>query len=305
MHAMVNETRLWARAEAWAAANDVSPAALADLANAEGIDFATAVWFVVTRARHRRFVAEVDAFAPAAGCPPLRGTLWIVPAAGWRERPEYGGDGSVLADLAADFGLAVRVIETPSLGSADHNAVAIREALATAAPGSAIVASFSKGGADFTVAMRTPGPHREAVRAWLNVSGLIRGCPLVDIGPVRHPWVWWSSRMLMWVRRIDPALVDCLSTQNPLLAPPIDLPAGARIVSVVGAPLRSHLDGNVGRRHEMLAHLGPNDGFGRLTDAAAGDVYPVWGASHYLRIPGLSRVFYGILAHLARSPETP
>ena len=48
MHAMVNETRLWARAEAWAAANDVSPAALADLANAEGIDFATAVWFVVT-----------------------------------------------------------------------------------------------------------------------------------------------------------------------------------------------------------------------------------------------------------------
>jgi len=70
---------------------------------------------------------------------------------------------------------------------------------------------------------------------------------------------------------------------------PFVLPDDMRAIHVLGFPLQRHWSRDWARRaHARLAGLGPNDGGGVLLSDALrlpGDVYPVWGADHYLE-PG-------------------
>jgi hypothetical protein len=300
MERMINETRLLWKADG--VLSDPSPDGLAALVADRGIDFATAALYAVVRRRHRAFVEAVDAFVPTEPLPRLPGELWVVPAAGYRERPEYGGDGGLLREIAEDFGLRTRTLDLRSLGPVPENARVLREALASATPRSVVLATLSKGAAELKVALRDPGPHHEALRGWLNIGGLPLGTPLLDVGP-SHPKLWLMLRVMTAIRRIERGFLDGLRYRSPLLTGPVDVPPGVPVISVVGFPLRAHLEGTLAERHALLAPLGPNDGYGLCLDAMAhGHVYPVWGASHYLRTPGLSRTFYGILSWLSEVP---
>ena len=77
-------------------------------------------------------------------------------------------------------------------------------------------------------------------------------------------------------------------------------PEGLLVVSVVGTPLVSHLSGTTAARHARLAPEGPNDGSTLLRDAVVepGLVYPVWGADHYLRVPGSAALLYRLFRWL-------
>lgn len=301
MQPTLNETRLlW---EARALLPEIEPLEHDRLAAAvakHGIDAVTAALYVLLCDAHRPFVDAVDRFEPVRGSlPALPGELWVVPAAGFRERPEYGGDGSVIRSVAEDFGMPTKTLQTSSLGSIAENAMLLRRFLSEAPPRSVMIVTLSKGAAELKVALREPGPHREALYAWLNVVGLPEGTPLLDYGR-SHPSTWMLVRLMMLLRRIQSGFLEGLSHRAPLLRGPVDIPEGMLAVSVVALPLRSHLDGSIAARHGYLSPLGPNDGFGLILDALQpGPVYPVWGASHYLRKPGLSRTFYGILAQIA------
>lgn len=298
---MINETRLlWKARELLPALSEPTHEVLAALVAEHGIDLATAALFLAVRQRHAAFVEEVDGVQPdPASLPRLGGDLWIVPAAGWEERPEYGGDGRVLATVAEDLGLTPRTLPMKSLGSIEQNGLRLRELLAEAPARSVVLATISKGTAELKVALREPGPHREALRARLDVGGLSEGTPLLDYAR-GHGRTWMILRLMMLLRRVDRGFLDGLAHRTPLLEGPVHSPPEVPVVSVVGFPLQSHLEGTIAERHGFLAPLGPNDGYGLILDAMAGEVYPVWGASHYLRTPGLSRVFYGVLAALGR-----
>jgi hypothetical protein len=304
---MVNETRLlWKAAEMLpplspADGSPPSHEAMVDLTAREGIDLATAVLYLWARQRHRAFIDAVDAFEPTPGARlDLPGTLLIAPAAGWRERPEYGGDGAVIRSIAEDLGIATGLIELGSTASIAHNAALLRRALAEHPASSVILATASKSAAELKVAVREPGAHRDAVKAWVNLGGLLQGTPLLDWGR-RHRMTWLFVRLFMLAKGIESSFLDGLSWRTPLLTGPCTLPADIPVINVVGFPLRSHLSGTIAKRHGHLAPLGPNDGYGLLLDAMApGHVYPVWGASHYLRAPLLTKAFYGMFAWLAR-----
>lgn len=305
MQPMVNETRLlWQAAEMMP---QVCPAhgsppthqALVDLTAREGIDLATAVLYQWVRGRHRAFLEAVDALEPAPGTRlSWPGTVLLAPAAGWRERPEYGGDGGVLRDIAGDLGLRTGFLELGSTAPLARNGRVLRAALAQHEPRSVILITVSKAAAELKVALQEPGPHREALAAWVNIGGLPNGTPLLDADR-RHVTTYLFARLMMLLRRIEAGFLTDLSWRAPLLAGPCDVPADIPVISVVGFPLQSHLSGTIGARHEHLSPLGPNDGYGLLLDAMVpGHVYPVWGANHYLRTPLLSRVFYGLFAWL-------
>lgn len=296
---MINETRLlWKARELLPSLSEPTHDGLAALVAEHGVDVVTAALFLAVRDRHRAFVEEVDAVEPdPTSLPKLSGELWIVPAAGFRERPEYGGDGGVLATVAEDLGMRARILPMESLGSIERNGLRLRELLAEAPARSIVLASISKGTAELKVALREPGPHREALRARLDVGGLSEGTPLLDYAR-GHGRTWMILRLMMLLRRVDRGFLDGLAHRTPLLEGPIH--AEVPVASVVGFPLESHLTGTIAERHGFLAPLGPNDGYGLILDAMAGEVYPVWGASHYLRTPGLSRVFYGVLVALCR-----
>ena len=180
-----------------------------------------------------------------------------------------------------------------------------RPTIAACPPRSVWLVTLSKGAAEVKLALRDPGPHRDALRAWVNVGGLPNGTPLVDQG-YRDPRSWLVAHLLLLSGRAQKGFFYEMFHRTPLLAGPVGVPPDVPTVSVVGFPLSWHLSGTIGRRHAALAPLGPNDGFGLLLDAMVpGAVYPVWGGSHYLRVPMLSRVFYGIFAWLAdrRPPQ--
>jgi hypothetical protein len=302
MSPAVNETHLlWKAAQALERLGAPTHEALAALVAQEGVDLATAALYLHVRQQHQAFVREVEGYEPAPGqLPTLPAPVWIVPAAGYLERPEYGGDGGVIRSIAHDFGVGTRLVGTRSLGSVADNGQLLRAELAGQPARSVILVTLSKGAAELKVALREPGPHREALAAWVNVGGLPEGTPLLDWGR-RHRRTWLVVRLLMLLRRIEGGFVEGLSHRTELLRGPVSMPEGAPTVSVVGFPLRSHLDGTIAQRHGHIGPLGPNDGYGLLLDAMPpGHVLPVWGASHYLRIAGLSRLFYGVFARLAR-----
>jgi hypothetical protein len=302
MSPAINETHLlWKAAQTLERLGVPTHEALRLLVAQEGIDLATAALYLHVRQQHRAFLEEVEGYEPVAGrLPALSAAVWIVPAAGYLERPEYGGDGGVIRSIVHDFGAETRLVPTRSLGSVADNGRLLREVLAGQPARSVILVTLSKGAAELKVALREPGPPREAVTAWVNVGGLPEGTPLLDWGR-RHRSTWLVVRLLMFLRRIESGFVEGLSHRTELLQGPVHLPPGAPTVSVVGFPLRSHLDGTIGQRHGHISPLGPNDGYGLLLDAMPpGHVLPIWGGSHYLRVAGLPRLFYGVFARLAR-----
>lgn len=288
----------------------LTPAMLAELTREHGVDATTALWYERVRGAepHRAFIEGVEALDVDAVLPPTSARLLVAPAAFWREYPQFGADGAAVIAAARTLGIDAGMIRTPSTGSVSENARVIREALATEADGSVILASLSKGGADVRVALEQDPALARKVRAWINVCGLVHGTPLVDQvldGP------WWrrlAIRAFLARWRADFGLIRELrhAPGSPLSAR-ATAPAGVYVVNVVACPLSIHTAGAITRRHRKLAALGPNDGSTLLTDAIVegGVVYPVWGADHYFRTPDAPGLIWRILLHLGVSGHLP
>lgn len=125
------------------------------------------------------------------------------------------------------------------------------------------------------------------VRMWLNLSGIVTGTALVG-WLQSHPLNYWGVRSLLALRRQSFAAVRELRREpGAPLSMPLTLPAHLTAVHVLGFPLIGHLSDNWARRgHARLAPLGPNDGGGILLadcESLPGQIYPAWGADHYLR----------------------
>ena len=275
------------------AGGDLSDARLASLADAEGIDFATAALYHRVRSDPCRsaFISRIE----CGETPPQPGQaprVVVVPGAFAREYPHTGADGSRVFELAARLGWPAERVEVPSLAPVAENAAALARVLARPRGDSGrptIVVSLSKGGADVRAALDRPGAAEEwrSVRAWVSLSGIVTGTPLVDWLRAR-PLRCCGVRVLLRLRRQRFAVVDELRRgPGAPLGRPLVPPPGLRVVHVAAFPLEKYLGDAWARRgHARLAPLGPNDGGGiLLADVARlpGDLYPVWGVDHYLR----------------------
>ena len=287
--------------------HDLSTATLARVTRERGVDFATALLYDRLRrsTEHGRFIAQLEALEPNLDAlPRLEGAVLVAPAAFYQELPEFGGDGQLIRDIAAEFGLRAALLSVPSTGSVSENAAAIRRALAAEQDGAVAIISLSKGGADVRLALEAGGPAIRKVRVWLQLGGLVRGSPVANqlLGGA-----WWRRALLSGVRAATGAsdgLVRELATgPGSLLGRPAAAPTGVLVINVVGFPLSCHLSGSVRRRHRQLARLGPNDGSTLLREAMLepGLVYPVWGAEHYFRVPRVSHLLYALFLYLART----
>jgi hypothetical protein len=271
---------------------ELSDESLRALAASRGIDFATAALYRRVRADPSRatFIAWVES-AEAPPQPPQRPRVVVMPGAFAREYPHTGADGSRVFELAQHLGWPAERVEIPSLSPMAGNAAALARVLARDRNRPTIVVSLSKGGADVRAALERPRSAEEwrGVRAWVSLSGIVAGTPLVDWLRAR-PLRCCGVRALLRLRRQRFATVDELRRgPGSPLARPLVPPPGLRVIHVAAFPRQKHLGDAWARRgHARLAPLGPNDGGGiLLADVARlpGDLYPVWGADHYLRPP--------------------
>ena len=195
-----------------------------------------------------------------------------------------------------------------SFGTVAHNVELIADWLRGRTERPIILVSHSKGTTELRhlLACTDAAELLRGVRAWIDLSGLFLGTPLIGwlrAHPVRRQLVrllfWWKGFAFSTLDDIDrracPAWPGALQA-----APWIDL------IHVIGFPLQRHLSTPLTRRgYRRLAPLGPNDGTIPLEDVFAlpGRVYPVWGADHYLRPAGrdMVQLMAGVLGYLAES----
>jgi hypothetical protein len=277
---------------------------LAIISQRFGCDFATALFYDRLR-RHpanATFIAEVDAFRRAPDEPPPPGsTILIAPAAFYSELPRFGGDGDLIREVATRLGWRCELLPTESRGSVRRNAALVRDALERVTDGPALVVSLSKGAADVRLALESFDRTPASLRGWVQICGLVRGSPVID-AILDNPFRRTFLRAYLSYLHADLSVCSELTWRdNALLGGPIRVPEGLDVVSVVGFPRSTHLRGNVRRRYKELRRFGPNDGSTLLRDAIVepGNVYPVWGADHYFRVPDVPEIVAALLRFFA------
>lgn len=224
--------------------------------------------------------------------------LAIIPTMYHRERPEIGGDGSLVAAIATRLGAHVETVPVASLGAIAANAELIANTMRRWEAPRWLV-TLSKGSADLKCALLREPTLWSRVAGWISLAGMPGGTPLAEARPGRPIAHALLRAWLAW-RGADGAMLAEMGATGALsrapLVPPTDLP----VVNIVGLPLASHLRAPVDRAWRFLATNGPNDGCVPLAKALLpGRTIPLWGADHYLRTPELQPLLAGLLTWAA------
>jgi len=301
------ETALLDRAANWphhTAIESLTCEALQEITQQEGVDFATALLFDRFKKTSARssFIQQIDRLIEEAAqpLPKIDAKVVIVPGALYVERPDMGGDGRLIREVAARLGLQSDLIALASFGSVTENAGLIRVWLKEHAAERVILVSLSKGGADLklaTAASDAPDLFRNVV-AWINVCGPLSGSRMANWileSRLRSGFFRWKFR---WQKRDFRFVADLEHGAGAPLSFRLRVPATIRMVSMIGFPLRRHMSTTFSRFcHRTLACAGPNDGTTLLSDLneVPGEIYPVWGMDHYFRPEERARNLVGAI----------
>jgi hypothetical protein len=287
-----DDQKLFEQVAAWPECptlQDCSTAKLVEISNTQGLDFATALLYdrVLRCSKNCEFFQRVLASSQAPLAVPT--LIGIVPGAFYREHKTTGADGERIIEIGRSLNCAVERIPLRSFGSLSENARQIAEWLEARRGKRIALISLSKGSADLKTALGLPNAAElfDNVVAWMSLSGLVRGTPLVA-WLRRQPLRRVGVHLLLWARGQRYSTVEELDHESGmLLAEWPSLPPHLRIIHVLGFPLRRHLAHPFApRAYERLAPLGPNDGGGILLGQMIkipGIIFPVWGADHYLQ----------------------
>jgi len=209
------------------------------------------------------------------------GTLYV-------ERPDMGGDGLIVREVATNLGLKTDLIPLVSFGSVKTNAGLIRDWLKKHQQERIILVSLSKGGADLKLAMSSPDSPEtfHNVIAWINVCGPLSGSRMANWILESRIRTWFFQCKLRWQKRDFQFVSDLRHGDNAPLNFAFQPPECMRMVSLIGFPLHRHMTTRFSHFcHRTLSKHGPNDGTTSLADlhVVPGEIYPVWGMDHYFR----------------------
>ncbi len=228
--------------------------------------------------------------------------IGVVPGAFYRDHYDTGADGARIFAIAKKLGCVAELIPVPSFGRLDENAAVIADWLAANRGKRIALVSLSKGGADVKRALTLRPDAFADVAAWISLSGIVNGTPLIAWLRAR-PLRWWAVRIILWWRGQSRKTLTDLHHQPESKWPAV--PPNLRIVHVIGFPMeRDIVHPWAPRAYKRLAPLGPNDGGGIiLADCVnfPGIVCPILGADHYFSpswdiVPLLTEIVAAALA---------
>lgn len=267
-------------------------AALQLITKRHGVDFATALLFdrFTKSPGHSQFISRINLLrATTPFMPPkIDARIVIVPGALYEERPDMGGDGRIIRELADDFGLQTDLIPLASLGSVRNNAALIANWLRKHKSETMVLVSLSKGGTDLKMALSEPNAFElfPNIRAWINVCGPLHGSQMANWileSPLR---TFFFRCQFRFQKRDFQFITDLRRDRNGGLNSKIEAPSHVKMLSLIGFPLQGQMTTRLSRFcHRTLARFGPNDGTTLLADLhhVQGEIYPAWGMDHYFR----------------------
>jgi hypothetical protein len=282
----------------------LTPECLRQVSAEQGNDFATALLYqrLRTSARHGPFIDRVESLS-ADPRPHAGALVAVVPGALYQESPHTGADGQLVRATAQELGYETALVPLASFGRLADDVACLAQWLDANAGRPVYLVSSSKGALAVRQALARPDAARlfRWVRAWVDLSGLYHGTPLVA-------WLarrWFRSlliRLFFWYRGYPYAALKEIDREACTSDRGSQIPR-FKVIHVVGFPRQQDLTSPLARRgHRRLTPLGPNDSVVLLADAVRlpGFVYPVWGADHYLRPSGrdMRPLIARILAYL-------
>jgi hypothetical protein len=309
-----SEEALLQRAAGWKegiALENLDDETLRRITREQGGDFATALLFDRFRKspQHSDFIRRIDSLrgAQAPSAQKIDARVVIVPGALYIEKPEMGGDGRIVREVAESLGCQTDLIPLASFGSVTKNASLILAWLKEHAREPLILVSLSKGGTDLKMALSSDdaaGLFRNVI-AWINVCGPLNGSRMAD-------WILMSRarscfcRLKFFLQKRDFRFVtELCHDRTALLNSPIRHPFSIRMINLIGFPLERHMTTRFSRFcYRTLANWGPNDGTTSLSDVSGwpGNTYPVWGADHYFRPESVARdLILALLRYLSQA----
>jgi hypothetical protein len=216
-------------------------------------------------------------------------------APGWfyRSNPGTGADFARQRALLERLGIETRLIPTIENGTVEENAAIvageIRRFGEVGRP--VLVVSASKGGPEVAHALGhvLEPAEADAVQAWINVGGLLRGAPLADWASV-----WprsWLAELYYWWQGLDPGpSIESLTTgRSRARLAEQTIPDHVLIVNFVGVPLSGDISPGAEFGYARTRGAGPNDGLTAIIDEVAhgGPAILQAGLDHYYRDPEL------------------
>jgi hypothetical protein len=174
--------------------------------------------------------------------------------------------------LAAEFGLESYLVPLPPTGSVETNAQVLAETVRQhVGRGKGIlIAGASSAGPAIHLALGSllAPDERRAVRAWLNLGGILQGSPLVDMA-LGWPQVWLLD-MVAWSQgwnREDISSMSVAHSRGRFAAQRLD--ADLLVINYLGIPLSGQIGQFASDKYPLLRAQGPNDGLTLLADAVA------------------------------------
>jgi hypothetical protein len=220
-------------------------------------------------------------------------TVLFVPGWFYRSEPGTGANFARQRALLSRLGVDARLIPVLENGTVDQNARIVAQDIRRfdAASRPVILVSVSVGGPEVAHALGALLQPEEtaAVKAWVNVGGLLKGAPLAD-------WanVWprnWLTRLYYWWQGLDPAdsIASLGSARSAARFAQEHIPRHILILNFVGIPLSGDITpgDEFAYRHTSVA--GPNDGLAPIADEVAhgGLTIVQVGLDHYFLDPEL------------------
>lgn len=231
--------------------------------------------------------------------------LALIPGAFYKEFPKHGADGTRIVLAAKDLGMPIHRLPFPSFCGVSEGAKRIAEWLKVWKGPPLVVISLSKSALDMREFFSNPKNKSlfYKIRAWVSVSGIIQGTPLVDILE-RSLLRKYLVRFYFALKTYSyPGLLELsYSAPNIECSNSLELPFPS--YHIVGFPSLENLSSRLSRRStKRLASYGVSDGGGILlkdTISYPGIVIPLLGYDHFLQ--GISEVqlLQGIAALLRR-----
>jgi hypothetical protein len=315
----LSEAALLRRAQDWPRCRrleQLTPTILRDHALRDGVDAAVALLYDrVRRApRNQRLIEWMESRSPLPAAPSTRSTVVVVPPLYDEQHMDYASSGRFVTEAAAKLGFDSHWLPVPSLRSLADGSRQVRDYLRQQRE-PVILVSLSRSSADVkqALAQLTDDEQRRSIRAWLSLTGIPKGSPLIN-AVCAGPWRKRFFFNLLRRRKQDPQMfLDLLHGPGTPLWPPTRLAPGLLAVHVSAFPLRRHFAPAVSNNGEKwwlrlikgmkLDRYGPHEGAGLLSDLLnePGEIYPVWGVPHWIGAPwGMETLLPRALDYLDR-----
>ncbi|MGR5147325.1 hypothetical protein ACQKP8_12365 [Photobacterium alginatilyticum] len=197
-----------------------------------------------------------------------------------------GADFKAPRVMATKLGVENYLVELPPTGSVEQNAEYVAKDIIhhSRAEKGIILAGASSAGPAIHLALAELLSEKErgAVKAWLNIGGILQGSPLIDYYQ-QWPHSWFFN-LAVWDQGWDKDAILSMGTSlSRTRFSRLRIESDLLIINYLGVPLSGQLTKFSIEKYPLLKSEGPNDGLTLLTDAIAPNSMTIvaLGSDHY------------------------